>query len=402
VRSLWLDEPYRPRPPLRGRAEADVAVVGGGVMGASAAWALAGQGLTVAMLEADVLAGRASGRNAGFVLTSLAENYASMAARKGRAFARDVWGVNQENRERVAGLVRELGIDCGFARPGSYCAAADAAEAEQLRRSAGLLRADGFDFAFLEPVEARARLGRPGQHGALFRPGDGQIQPARFTRGLAARAEREGVRVHEGSRVARLAREGSAWALQGDGFALRAPQVIVAANALAPALHTWFASRLKPVRGQVLATAPVPGLRVPGPVYADHGYDYWRAHEGRLVVGGRRPVARGEEVGTEEALHPRVQAALEALARELAQRPVQVTHRWAGIMDFSLDGFPFVGPVPGEPGLLTAVGFTGHGFGYASVAADWLAARVLHGKDEVPAPFRTERAVEPDPRLLEG
>lgn len=399
-RPLWLDEPYRPRAPPRGTVACDVAIVGGGVTGAGCAWALAGRGLRVLLLEAEALAARASGRNAGFVITSLAESYASLARRAGQGFARTIWEVNQQNRERLARLVEELKLDCGFARPGSYCAAASEGEAEALRESARLLRQDGFDFTFLEPEQARGLLGLAGLRGALFRPGDGQIHPARFTRGLAAAAERRGVRVHEGAQVRALERQGGAWRLRGHGFTVEAPWVIVAANALAPRLHPWFADKLIPVRGQVLATAPLPvRVPVPGPVYANHGYDYWRLHEGRLVLGGRRPVAQDEEVGTDEVLNARVQAALDALLRELFPGvEAQVTHRWAGIMDFSIDGFPFVGPVPGESGLLTAVGFTGHGFGYAQMAADWLATRILDGSDEVPEPFRTGRAPLPELR----
>ena len=135
---------------------------------------------------------------------------------------------------------------------------------------------------------------------------------------------------------------------------------------------------------------------MPGPIYADQGYDYWRLHRGRLVLGGRRPVARGEEVGTDETVHPRVQAALDGLVAELFPGArAEVTHRWAGIMDFSIDGFPWVGPVPGSAGLLGAVGFTGHGFGYATVSAEWLARGILEGRDEVPAVFRSDRAPGP-------
>jgi glycine/D-amino acid oxidase-like deaminating enzyme len=391
--SLWLDEPYAPRPAPRGEVACDVAIVGGGVAGASVAWALAGHGLRVLLLEAQALAARASGRNAGFVITNLAESYDQVAREKGRDAARAIWQVNEANREAVAGLVAELKIECGFARTGSYCAAASSDEAVALEASARMLREDGFAARWLPPEDAMHRIGAAGKRGALLREGDGQIQPARFTRGLAAAAEARGVRLHEGAPVRALAREREGWRLQGEGFAVRADRVVLCTNAYSNALHPWFAGWIQPVRGQVLATAPLPGFALAGPVYADHGYDYWRLHEARLVVGGRRPVARGEEVGVRDELNPRVQNALDALLRELAPGVApRVTHRWAGIMDFSADGLPLVGPVPGEGGLLTAVGFTGHGMGYATVAGQWLAEHVLHGKDPTPALLRSDRA----------
>jgi glycine/D-amino acid oxidase-like deaminating enzyme len=367
--------------------------------GTSAAIALAGKGLRVLLLEAEALASRASGRNAGFVITNLAESYASVAARHGRAFARTIWQVNQDNRDRVGQLIRDHGIECSFAQPGSFCAASSPEEAEELRTSAAMMRQDGFDARFLEAAEARETLRFQGIHGALRREGDGQIQPARFVRGLGKAAEGRGVRIHEGTRVTQLRRAGKGWEAQGSGFRVEAEHVLVAANALAPALHPWFADKLLPVRGQVLATEPIPGLEVPGPVYADHGFDYWRAHEGRLILGGQRPIAEDEEVGLEETVNPRIHAALDKLLAQLLPGvKAKVTHRWAGIMDFSIDGFPLVGEVPGEPGLLAAVGFTGHGFGYATVSAEWLATRILEGKDVVPSPFQPGRMLDPASR----
>jgi glycine/D-amino acid oxidase-like deaminating enzyme len=394
--SLWLDAPYTPRAPLRGDHGCDVAIVGGGLMGISLAFDLSGQGLRVRVLEGGVVAGRASGRNAGFVITSLAEPYASLCRRAGHERTRTVWKVNEDNRARIVSLVEDLALDCSFARPGSWCAAASEAEAEQQRASARMLAQDGFDFRWIEPKESEELLGPPGRHGALFRPGDGQIHPARFVRGLAAHAEERGVAIHEGSPVQRLARAGEGWLLQGEGFSVRAPRVVIAANALAPSLHGWFADKIVPVRGQVLATAPLATApKVPGPVYANEGYEYWRLHEGRLILGGQRPRARGEEHGLDEALNARVQAALDRfLSDNFPGVRAHVTHRWAGIMDFSVDGFPLVGEVPGEPGLLTAVGFTGHGLGYALVCSAWLRGMIMEGRDTVPAGFRADRALD--------
>ncbi|MCA1814759.1 MAG: FAD-binding oxidoreductase [Halobacteriales archaeon] len=394
--SLWLDEAYAPRPPPQGRVEADVAIVGAGMTGASAAHALAGQGLRVVLLDADRAAGRASGRNAGFCITLLGTPYTELVAKRGRAVARDIIGMNVQNRDRVQQLVRELRIDCAFAATGSYSAAMSEAEAREQERSAALLRADGLAADWV--ADAEQVLGVRGMHGALFRPGDGQIHPARFVRGLVAHSEREGVRVHEGAPVRALERYGDGWALQGPGFLVEAGQALLCTNARAAELAPFFADKLRPVRAQMLATAPIPGLRQPpAPVYADHGYEYWRLHENRLLLGGKRPVARAQEVGHEEILNTQVQAALDAFrAAHLPQAArTPVTHRWAGIMDFSLDGEPYVGAVPGMPGVRAACGFTGHGFGYATRSAELLAAQVLGKREPVPAWLAPDRAVEP-------
>ena len=73
------------------------------------------------------------------------------------------------------------------------------------------------------------------------------------------------------------------------------------------------------------------------------------------------------------------------LHRFAALRDIEITHRWAGIMGFSRDSLPLVGPAPGAPGALAAVGFTGHGFGFAWLAGEALVEVALQGSH----PFAT-------------
>jgi glycine/D-amino acid oxidase-like deaminating enzyme len=155
---------------------------------------------------------------------------------------------------------------------------------------------------------------------------------------------------------------------------------LVCTNAAAGQLVGFFEDKVDPVRGQMLATGPAPRV-FECPVYADHGFDYWRqdAH-GRLALGGWRNLDPAGEVGPEEVLHAGIQARMTEFVRRFpAFHGVPITHRWSGTMGFSRDGLPIVGPVPGLPGALAAVGFTGHGFGFAWSSGAALATLVLEG-----------------------
>src|SRR5262245_29133515 len=133
--SLWLQTARR--------EEVEVAVVGGGIVGLSTAYWLGRAGRRVAVLEAGGLACRASGRNAGFLMTGTPEPYAELAGSIGAAAARALWEVSRENRELLRGELLDSGrVDCGFLPEGSWIAAlAGTGQEEELRASAEALAA---------------------------------------------------------------------------------------------------------------------------------------------------------------------------------------------------------------------------------------------------------------------
>ncbi|HNH49476.1 MAG TPA: FAD-dependent oxidoreductase, partial [Myxococcota bacterium] len=94
---------------------------------------------------------------------------------------------------------------------------------------------------------------------------------------------------------------------------------------------------------------------------------------------GWRNLDPGTEVGHDEILHGDIQERMEKFLRRFAP-DLQITHRWSGIMGFSRDSLPVVGPARGAPGALVAAGFTGHGFGFAFLAGKALADIVSEGR----------------------
>lgn len=389
----WLDGARPLAGELEGHHEAEIVVVGAGVCGASAAWALAEAGVRTAWVEARGVSQGASGRNAGFVLQGTAERYSRAVAVMGRERARAVHQASRDNHRAMAEVREALGIDCGYQRRGSLQLAGSEGEEAELLESAALLREDGFSAEVREGAALDAVYREAGFRVGVHIADDGELDPARFVRGVATQAVERGVALFERSPVTAIEAPAPGEAVvrtaQGE---VRAQLVLVCTNAYVGEIVPWFADKVDPVRGQMLATAAAPPL-FGCPVYADHGFDYWRQDEaGRVVLGGWRNLDVEGEKGTAEVLHAGIQARMEAfLQRFPGMRGVPVTHRWAGTMGFSRDGLPIVGAVPGMPGALAAVGFTGHGFGFAWLCGRALVELVTEGTSPVADTFSVRR-----------
>src|SRR6266508_5047300 len=122
------------------RATADVAVIGGGLLGAATAYWLARAGATVALLEAGALAGGATGRNGGFVVAGTAAPYPAAIERFGHTTARAVWGLTLESRALLRQTLAEEAIDCDYREPGLLHLALGDAQLAGLARTVAALR----------------------------------------------------------------------------------------------------------------------------------------------------------------------------------------------------------------------------------------------------------------------
>jgi gamma-glutamylputrescine oxidase len=358
--SYWLEEPARADlGSSRFDGRADVAIVGGGVTGCSCALTLASRGVRVRLHEAREVAGGASGRNGGFALRGATASYDVARAELGADRARRLMELTERSLDRV----EELAGDA-FRRVGSLRLAADDAEQEQLRSEYDALRADGFA---VEWVDA---LGAPLDvlyRGAIHHPTDGALQPARWVRRLAAHAAAAGadVREHDPVRV----------------DALDADVVIVAGDGFTAALLPELGPLVRPRRGQVLATEPLPERLYERPHYARGGYDYWQQlPDGRLVIGGCRDASPATEETDVESTTAVVQTRLDELVAALLGRSPRVTNRWAGIWGTTPDLTPLAGRVPGRDGVWIAGGYSGHG-NVLGLACGDLVARAILGDD---------------------
>jgi glycine/D-amino acid oxidase-like deaminating enzyme len=169
---------------------------------------------------------------------------------------------------------------------------------------------------------------------------------------------------------------------------VRAGTVVVCTNAYSS--HLLRDLRVVPVRGQMLATAPVAVRLFPRPVYAHRGFRYWRQlRDGRVLVGGWRDTATDVEVGEDARPTDAIQRHLDAFLHE-HHIEAPVTHRWAGIMGFSHDHLPYVGRR--RDGVYVHAGFTGHGNAFAVAGGEIVASLVGSGTHPDADLFDPERA----------
>jgi glycine/D-amino acid oxidase-like deaminating enzyme len=371
VTSIWLDESHADLyPPLEKDTSADVVIVGAGVAGIATAYHLARAGVKPVVLEVRAVAEAASGRNAGFLLAGVAENFVAATQRYGHDAALRIWRFTRHNQDLVREIVAREGIACDLAWNGSAQIAGDDEEWAEVRESAERLKKEG----------VRVRL-VPGERAAIYED-DGELHPVRYVRGLARAAAGAGARIHQGTRAIAVTKD----EVRTDRARVRAGAVIVCVNAYSQHLVPL---RVRPVRGQMLATAPVTARVFERPAYANRGYRYWRQRaDGCLLVGGWRDTAADEEVGEDERTTPRIQHQLERFLREHCT-DANVTHRWAGTMGFSHDALPYVGRL--ENGIFVNAGFTGHGMAFATATGEVIADLVGGKKTNETDLFAPER-----------
>jgi gamma-glutamylputrescine oxidase len=354
---FWLDEPYEPRPALAGDVEVDACVIGAGVAGLSCARRLAAHGVETVVLERDTVAGGASGRNGGFLLAGLAPFHNDAIELWGRDWARRAYARTLAAQEEMYALAAELGVGDAMRRVGCLRVSASEEEADHVRHHAHALAEDGFPAQLLERDELPPALRASALNGCLT-DHDGSLHPARWIRALARDAERAGARIHEGSEVSAPVDEG----VRTEGGSVRAQHVIVAADGALPRLVPSYDGRVRARRLHMVATEPLPERVVDQLVYSRWGYEYFQQRpDGRVLAGGFGDVDGPNSYTDRPDGDPSIWDRIERYLREDVGVHAPITHRWTGTVGYSEERRPFVGPVPGRPGLWVAGGYSGHG-----------------------------------------
>lgn len=222
-----------PRPAVEGPMGCDVAIVGAGYAGLSAARRLRqiDPGLDVVVLDAARVGEGGTGRNSGFMIDLPHELTASGYEGGGEARDRQLTRLNRQAIDFAAQAVADYGLSDGtFRRAGKVNGAGSEVGMAANHAYAAHLQALGERFEMLDARAMRDLTGSDYYLGGLFTPGTALIQPAGYARGLASGLERAGVRIFERSGVTRIESEGSGWRLTTARGAVRAQRVILANN----------------------------------------------------------------------------------------------------------------------------------------------------------------------------
>lgn len=366
------------RPSLSGTHRTEVAVVGGGLAGLSAALELADAGHQVTLLEARRLADGASGRNGGQVLPGLACDLARLEPVLGRDGTRALWrhtlGAVATVRQRCLAWKR------GHWQDGQLTVAVGARKARVLREAARRFEADyAHPQPWAEGAELRRWIDSPRYAAGIHEVHAGHIDPLDYSLALADAAERAGARLHEDAAVLRL-EPGPRCVLHTAEARIEAEHVVLTLGARTADLVPALAGRVLPVGTYVGATPPQESalldrlLPTRCAVFdTDVALDYFRAdHLGRIVFGGRVSYSTRTPPRLREVMQRRLAAVFPEL-KDARLDPV-----WGGFVDITMNRAPDFGRVHLDVGasMYYLQGFSGHGLALATLAGSWVAQAI--------------------------
>ncbi|HET7410794.1 MAG TPA: FAD-dependent oxidoreductase [Paracoccaceae bacterium] len=365
-------------------ATTDVAVIGGGLHGCSAALHAAMRGLRVVVIEKNTVGRHASGVNAGGV----------------RRLGRDPAEVplslaSMELWLRIGELVDD---DCGFRQVPQVKVAETEEEFGALEARAADMRALGYEHEELVDGQAlRELLPAIAPHcvGGLASFGDGFADPYRTTFAFKRKAERLGARFFEETRVTDLARQGNSWQLETSRGPVLADTVVNCAGAWAAALCAQLGEPvpLEPIAPMMLVTSRLPHFCEPVVGATGRPLSFKQMPNGTVVIGGGR---RGTpDLGTERS-ELRF-SELSKTARTAADIfPIvgqsTIVRAWAGIEARMPDDIPVIGPSSTAPGVFHAFGFSAHGFQLGPVVGGIVVDLISERATNLPIePFAIDR-----------
>jgi gamma-glutamylputrescine oxidase len=373
-----------PRPPrvvLDGDTRCDVAVVGAGITGLSAALHLAARGYQVVVLEGAELGAGASGRSGGQVLAGYACGVATLRAQLADADVRRLWDMSREAVQLTRDLIARHAIACDWREGHVDTAVKPRQQRELAEMAATLARVCGDTRLELLEGTALAREVRSARYCAgLYDPDSGHLHPLNYTLGLAHAALASGARVYEHSAVTAID-SGRELLLRCARGTLRARYAVLAQNTGRPVLDAGLRAKIMPVGTYIAATAPLGAERARALLpnnasVCDINFvlDYFRlSADHRLLFGGR--------VSYSGMTPPNLAASMRArmlrVFPELAD--VAIDSVWGGEVDITMNRAPHFGTRDGR--ILFAQGFSGHGMALTALAGK-LMAEAIGGQAE--------------------
>ena len=375
----WWNRTPRAALPDAGLPDAcDVAVVGAGYTGLSAALQIARGGRDVLVLDAHDAGWGCSTRNGGQISTSVKQPLESLSRKVGAETAHRIIREGHEALAWIGQFIADEGIDCDFLVPGRFHAAHSPRQYERLARDVARQPAGLEVPAHMVPrAEQHRELGTDAYFGGVVYPNHASLDPGRYHQGLLERAMSAGAGVMAHCEVRGIERDGKGFALNTARGLVRARDVVVATNGYSGALLPWLRRRVIPVGSYVIATEPLPEplmdrLMPTMRVISDTRkvVHYYRPSPDRtgVLFGGR--VTSGET--SPERSAERLHRNLAALFPEL--NAIRISHSWMGFVAYTFDELAHVGK---HDGIHYALGYCGSGVSMASYLGMRIGQQVL-------------------------
>jgi glycine/D-amino acid oxidase-like deaminating enzyme len=390
--NYWLttvDMPASPAQPLP--ESADVAIIGAGFTGLSAALALAKRGATVVVLESETIGWGASSRNGGMVLTGLKLGVNELIAKYGRELTQGMYAASLDTIVCVERIVTEENIACDFSRTGHLEVACKRSHFDDYARQAEVIaREFNHELKIVPRQELRTEIGADIYYGGMVDEVSAGLNPARYVAGLAAAARRVGAQISEHTTLQKIDSDSlngaPGFRLTTSRGSLRARNVLVGTSGYTGAATPALRKKIIPIGSFIITTEVLPAALAHElsprnrQIYDSKNYLYYfrLTPDNRMLFGGR--AAFFPE--TDQTIRKSAEILRLGMISVYPQlRDIKVEYVWGGTLDFCFDIMPHAGQMDG---IYFALGYAGHGVAMATWQGQKMAQWIADGKTDNP------------------
>src|ERR1700739_1376433 len=367
-KNYWLDTVAEPATGSTGALpdKVDVAIVGGGFCGLSAARTLAQRGVRVVLLEAENLGWGASCRNGGMVLTGMKLPVPTLIKRYGREPVQRMYAASLESIDLVERIVKEEGIDCNFSRCGHLEVACKQAHFDAYAAAAARIKSQfNHELHTLPKNALQTEIGSQIYFGGMVDETSAGVNPARYVHGLAKAAQRHSACLFDHTRVTRVSSQqngaGGSFRVETTRGSLTAKEVLLASGAYTTSATPSLRKKVIPIGSYIIATEILPDSLASevSPrnrmIYdSKHFLYYYRlTPDNRMLFGGRAAFFPESESTIRESAELLRKGMIEVYPQ---LRNTRVEFAWGGTLDFTFDVMPHCGKIDG---MYFALGFAG-------------------------------------------
>ncbi len=386
-KNFWLttvEMPSVAQQPLPERV--DVAILGAGFTGLSAARTLAKSGARVAVLESHTIGWGASSRNGGMVLTGLKVGTSDLLSKYGKEATRRMFNASLDAITAVERIVAEENIDCAFSRCGHLEVANKPGHFENFQRMAETMAKElGHNLRIIPRDQLAAEIGSKIYFGGIVDDISAGANPARYVAGLGRAAIRAGAEICEQARVDQIvsadSNGSSGWKVSTSRGSLWARDVLVATSGYTSGITPALRRRIIPIGSYIIVTEVLPesvaaevsprNRMIFNSKYYTH---YYRLTPDRRMLFGGRAAFFPENENTVRESQAILRRDMIEIFPQLQNTPVEYV--WGGTLDFAFDMMPHVGKMDG---LYYSVGYAGHGVAMATLLGQKIGERIANG-----------------------
>jgi glycine/D-amino acid oxidase-like deaminating enzyme len=385
---FWTDQ-FSPDTPLPVSAvlpaDVDVAIVGSGYTGLTAARVLAKAGSSVAVMDQNEIGWGASSRNGGMATPGLKQDIFKIHKKYGMDYAREFWRSSVDAIDLLEQIIIEEKIVCDWSRKGHIALSCKQSHYNELPEYAAWIKREmGHEKTIVPQEEIRSEIGTDAYFGGLSDEFSGGLQPAKYVDGLARAVADLGVRLCEDTRVEKINRNGDGHELITSKGDMKAGEVIIATNGYTDMLVPELKPKVFPVGSYIIVTEPLPQdlqdiLSPKRRMFYDSKWfiNYFRlTPDGRMLWGGRN------DLSTDLDLHESATILSKQVCKVFPElNDYKFTHTWAGKLGITFDLMPHIGNING---IHYAFGYGGHGLSIATYLGTELGLLISGEKDRSP------------------